>query len=370
MELTGRDYHIENTHFGPYIISHYRAQDGFLYDIILASEIVSGISSEDKNFIEIQKMRQCSEDPDVYMIKKELSFSDSDLIYEAINLNCRFYSNQMEESEKDILNFCNKYGLLLSRGYLYYKGLPYVSEDERENYDFCYKGKYDSIFLHDFIFLISRLRTLISAHAICRNKNSNDINDLSSQDPVFIFKTLLSLLIPNERICNIRPTEMISKLYELDYLSDYLYNTYYGMCWKNVGTNIDYKKYKKDSSMWALIPTHIPGNLHERIYRLLNRHSDLLPYFGLDCDFTFALKIEANEKTSDRDKKQLENIQAKLETSKPELISLVGYVAAIVLTRELYITILNQKQNQQEKLIRIGKKNFEKTFEDGSPGYI
>ena len=183
--------------------------------------------------------------------------------------------------------------------------------------------------------MISRLRTLIFAHAICRNKGTNNVHECASQDPIFIFQTLLSLLIPDENIYYVEPGERITKLCDLDYLSDYLYDTYGGMCWRHLDKRLDYKKHEKCSLSTAFISPHIPANLHEKIKNYLDRYSDLLPDFLLDCDYTVDSKIEINEKMTESDKKKIEYLRNRLETSKTELISIVGCVAAIVLTREL-----------------------------------
>lgn len=337
MILLGTAYKIENMVSDSYsILSNPKCKGNYSDNLLIVanSPILTQASGEYKEtsahkvfeWYEKNKYGQ-------YIHKTDASCADKSLLFQAIELNCKFGSQEVEDG---ILAFCRKYGLLLSRAYLYHLGNSHFNKEFLQTYNQKYITN-ESMRLCEFVFLVTKMRSLVSAHTICYNKAVTDKEYIkAAHNPIFIFETLLTLLIPDYHAIDFNFFHLSNLFKDIDYLYDLLYHTYSGYFTKNYETlpsNTNFRLLEnKNFDRAPFYPNRLAQNIPERLIALFEKIGSVLPFFVLDADISIRLS----------DKYQLENHKENYQTiyhtlydNREEMIALVSAVSTCILNHEL-----------------------------------
>ncbi len=279
-------------------------------------------------------------------------------------MNYNFYSKDKEisnDAKNAILDFCNDYGLLLSRAYFEYlndtqfltvpptkfnKSIPEPLEDE-------------SIELNEFLYLISKIRALSNAYTIYHKIGKLDPStsyNKNNVDLIFCLKTLLTLLLPSKSVFNIeKTTTLLDRIWNIKYLKDFFYKEYYDNYLKFIDWPILPEFIHEPNPSIVFGPMYTHKGIAESLYTLYEAISSEIYKFQFNGDCSFILNYPTGISTNAQKDRYHNTIISSLEKHTSELVKLLGHTALCVLNNELKdIRTFMYLDNTNSKSFHIG----------------
>lgn len=332
--------------------------------IIKSNASTIDIDSSSQFEYRIFKYVETKEDnPSLYTPK--ISKNHENILERISKMNCNFYSKDKEvanNAKNDILDFCNDYGLLMSRAYFEYLNdtqfLTVPPTKFHKSIPFPHLND-ESIELNVFIYLISKIRALSHAYTIYHKLSKLDPSTAyvdSNVNLIFCLKTLLTLLLPNESVFNIeKTTTLLDRIWNIKYLKDFFYEEYYNCYLKFIDWPVLPEFIHNPDPSIVFGPMYAHRGIAENLYALYEAISSEIYKFQLNGDCSFILSYPADISTYPQKDRYQKTIISSLTKHASELVELLGHTALCVLNSELKnIKTFMYLDNTNSKSFHIG----------------